>query len=186
MSIYQDWMDHVPVTDDMELENFLCNENCDCGCECCCGETDGSVLISYKKLNDLATEPTRGSEDAAGYDLYAAIDTKVVIPPHQKMKIGTGLAFELPKHTFAGIFARSGLANKQGLRPANCVGVCDSDYRGEYMVVIHNDSEYTQTIEPGMRIGQMVLLPYIPMKFKEVEELSETGRGEGGFGSTGK
>lgn len=186
MSIYQDWMEHVPVIDNMDPETWPCEEGkCECEC-CCCGETDGSVLVSYKKLNDLAVEPTRGSEYAAGYDLYAAIDTKVVIPPHQKAKIGTGLAFEIPEHTFAGIFARSGLANKQSLRPANCVGVCDSDYRGEYIVAVHNDSEYTQTIEPGMRIGQMVLLPYIPMRFQEVEELSETSRGEGGFGSTGK
>jgi len=153
--------------------------------KCSCKANKEPKTISYKKLNNLAIEPTRGSEEAAGYDLYAAIDTKISIPPHETVKIGTGLAFELPKQTFAGIFARSGLATKQGIRPANCVGVCDSDYRGEYIVAVHNDSNYEQTIEPGMRIAQMILLPYIPMIFQEVIELENTDRGEGGFGSTG-
>ena len=100
--------------------------------------------------------------------------------------MGTGLAFELPEGTFAGIFARSGLATKQGLRPANCVGVCDSDYRGEYIVALHNDSEITRVIEPGERIAQMILLPYIPMNFIKVDELNETTRGTGGFGGSGR
>lgn len=142
--------------------------------------------ISVKKLREDATLPTRGSEYAAGYDLYAAIDETVVIGPHETTKIGTGLAFALPDGVFAAIFARSGLATKQGLRPANCVGVCDSDYRGEYIVALHNDSEEIRIIEPQERIAQMVLMPYIPMMFKEVESLDETERGEGGFGSTGK
>ena len=141
--------------------------------------------IKFKKLNDLAHIPTRGSEYAAGYDLYAATDTPVTIPPHETVKIGTGLAFELPENTFAGIFPRSGLASKKGLRPANCVGVCDSDYRGEYMVALHNDLDLPQTIEPNERIAQMILLPYYPMIFEEVDELSDTVRGNGGFGSTG-
>lgn len=142
--------------------------------------------VKYKKLNELAHEPTRGSAAAAGYDLYAAIDEEIVIHPHQTEKIGTGLSFELPEYTFAAIFARSGLATKQGLRPANCVGICDSDYRGEYIVALHNDTEVDKFIYPGDRIAQMVLLPYLPMNLIEVDELNETERGEGGFGSTGK
>ena len=142
--------------------------------------------INYKKLNDLAHVPTRGSEYAAGYDLYAAIIYPVTIQPHQTAKIGTGLAFELPEGTFAGIFPRSGLSTKQGLRPANCVGVCDPDYRGEYIVALHNDSDLLQIINPGERIAQMILLPFYPMEFVEVDELSDTVRDKDGFGSTGK
>ena len=143
-------------------------------------------LIDVKKLKENATLPTRGSEYAAGYDLYAAIDETLVIGPHETQKVGTGLAFDLPNNTFAAIFARSGLATKEGLRPANCVGVCDSDYRGEYIVALHNDSEEIRYVEPGERIAQMVLMPYIPMEFVEVDKLTETNRGEGGFGSTGQ
>ena len=142
--------------------------------------------IKVKKLNDKATLPTRGSEYAAGYDLYAAIENNITVPAHSTEKIGTGLSFELPDETFAAIFARSGLATKQGLRPANCVGVCDSDYRGEYIVAIHNDTDEDKIIEPGERIAQMILIPYIPMTFIETDELSESGRGQDGFGSTGK
>lgn len=142
-------------------------------------------LIKYTKLNEYAQEPTRGSAAAAGYDLYAAIKDPVKIPAHSTAKIGTGLAFALPNNTFAAIFARSGLATKEGLRPANCVGVCDSDYRGEYIVALHNDTDSEKFINPGERIAQMVLMPYIPMTFEEVEFLDETERGEGGFGSTG-
>ena len=142
--------------------------------------------INVIKLNDLATLPTRGSEYAAGYDLYAAIEDEVIIYPHQTVKVGTGLAFELPDETFGAIFARSGLATKEGLRPANCVGVCDSDYRGEYIVAIHNDTDTARVITNGERIAQLVLLPFIPMKFTEVEYLNKTERGAGGFGSTGK
>lgn len=142
--------------------------------------------IKVKKLNDKATLPTRGSEYAAGYDLYAAIENNITVPAHSTEKIGTGLSFELPDETFAAIFARSGLATKQGLRPANCVGVCDSDYRGEYIVAIHNDTDEDKTIEPGERIAQMILMPYIPMTFVETDELSESERGQDGFGSTGK
>lgn len=142
--------------------------------------------IKVKKLNDKATLPTRGSEYAAGYDLYAAIENNITVPAHSTEKIGTGLSFELPDETFAAIFARSGLATKQGLRPANCVGVCDSDYRGEYIVAIHNDTDEDKIIEPRERIAQMILMPYIPMTFVETDELSESGRGQDGFGSTGK
>ena len=142
--------------------------------------------IKVKKLNDKATLPTRGSEYAAGYDLYAAIENNITVPAHSTEKIGTGLSFELPDETFAAIFARSGLATKQGLRPANCVGVCDSDYRGEYIVAIHNDTDEDIIIESGERIAQMILMPYIPMTFVETDELSESERGQDGFGSTGK
>ena len=142
--------------------------------------------LRYKKLNKLAKEPTRGSAAAAGYDLYAATNEKIIVPAHETVKVGTGLAFELPDGVFGAIFARSGLATKQGLRPANCVGVCDSDYRGEYIVAIHNDTDETQTIEPNERIAQMVLMPYISMTFEETNELTKTDRSSNGFGSTGQ
>lgn len=142
--------------------------------------------VKIKRLNEMAIIPTRGSKEAAGYDLYAAIPESIRINPHETVKVGTGLAFELPKGTFGAIFPRSGLATKQGLRPANCIGVCDSDYRGEYIVAVHNDSNEIQMIAPGERIAQLILMPYIPMIFKEVDELSDTKRGTGGFGSTGK
>lgn len=165
-----------------------CNEECNCGngaFHLAPNMETISTIIKYRVLNEDAIEPTRGSKDAAGYDLYAVGPETVEIPPHQTEKIKTGLAFELPRFTFAAIFARSGLATKQGLRPANCVGVCDSDYRGEYIVALHNDTDETKYVNPGDRIAQMVLMPYIPMIFAKVEELSETNRGEGGFGSTG-
>lgn len=109
-----------------------------------------------------------------------------MIQPHETIKIGTGLSFELPKNTFAAIYARSGIATKRGLRPANCTGVCDSDYRGEYIVAVHNDSDKVQIVEPKERIAQMILLPYVQMNFDIADELTETDRGTGGFGSTGK
>lgn len=145
-----------------------------------------SAKIKIKKLTDTAKTPTRGSEHAAGYDLYADVKEDVQIKPHETAKIGTGLAMEIPDGYFGAIFARSGLASKEGLRPANCVGVCDSDYRGEYIVAIHNDSEKTRTITAGERIAQLVVMPYLPVTFDEVAELTDTNRGEGGFGSTGK
>ena len=141
--------------------------------------------IKIKKLNENATIPTRGSEYAAGYDLYAATTNVVDIAPHSTVKIGTGIALELPECTFGAIFARSGLATKKGLRPSNCVGVCDADYRGEYIVAIHNDTDEMMSIEPNERIAQLVVMPFIPVEFEVVDELSDTVRGEGGFGSTG-
>lgn len=141
--------------------------------------------IKYKKLNDLAKVPTRGSDSAAGYDLYAATEGKFIIYPHSTEMVSTGLSLELPEGYFGAIFARSGLATKQGLRPANCVGVVDSDYRGEIKVALHNDTDFVQTFEEGDRVAQLVLLPYIEMTFLEAEELTETERGEDGFGSTG-
>ena len=144
-----------------------------------------TFMVNVKKLRDNAIIPTQGSKYAAGYDLYAAIDTPITIKSGETVKIGTGLAFELPEGFFAGIFARSGLATKQGLRPANCVGVVDQDYRGEVIVAIHNDSNKNTVIAPGDRIAQMILLPYQSMEFTEVSDLSETDRGDGGFGSSG-
>lgn len=144
------------------------------------------VRVDFKKLNNLAKTPTRGSEWAAGYDLYAAIDQAVDIAPHSTVKVGTGLSFALPHGTFAALVARSGIATKRGLRPANCVGICDSDYRGEYMVAVHNDSDEMQSVEPGERIAQMVVLPSFQIDFIEVKDLSDTERGAGGFGDSGK
>ena len=144
-----------------------------------------TFMVNVKKLRDNAIIPTQGSKYAAGYDLYAAIDTPITIKSGETVKIGTGLAFELPEGFFAGIFARSGLATKQGLRPANCVGVVDCDYRGEVIVAIHNDSNRDAVIAPGDRIAQLILLPYQSMEFIEVSDLSETDRGDGGFGSSG-
>lgn len=143
-----------------------------------------SFKIKYTKLNKNAILPRHGSEWAAGYDLYACIDKPVIIQPHSTEKIGTGLAFELPEGTFGAIFARSGLATKQGLRPSNCVGICDSDYRGEYIVALYNDSDIARIVSYGDRIAQLVLMPYYEMIFTE-EMLSDTDRGMGGFGSTG-
>ena len=141
--------------------------------------------INIKKLNDLAKIPTRGSKYAAGYDLYAATNYQIEIAPHSTVKIGTGIAMELPENTFGAIFARSGLATKKGLRPANCVGVVDADYRGEIIVALHNDTNEIMFIEPKERIAQLVLIPFIPIVANEVDNLSETVRGDGGFGSTG-
>lgn len=142
------------------------------------------MKIQVKKLTPTAELPTRGSEEAAGYDLHA--DETVAVMPHTCAKVSTGLSFALPKNTFAALFPRSGLATKQGLRLANCVGVCDSDYRGPYIVAIYNDSDKVQVINSGDRIAQMILLPYVPMEFEEVKELDETARGASGFGSTGR
>jgi len=141
--------------------------------------------IRIKRLTETAQLPKRGSEYAAGYDLYADLTEAVVIPPHQSVMIGTGLAAEIPEGYFGGVFARSGLATKQGLRPANCVGVCDSDYRGEYIIALHNDSDDARTVAPGDRIAQLVLMPYMAAEFEEADTLPDTERGAGGFGSTG-
>ena len=141
--------------------------------------------IKVKKLSENARIPTRGSDYAAGYDLYANTNQMTTIPAHETVMVGTGLVFELPNGTFGAIFARSGLAAKSGLRPANCVGVVDSDYRGEVKVALHNDTDIPRVIDAHERIAQMVLLPFIPMDFVEVNELSDTDRGNGGFGSTG-
>lgn len=143
--------------------------------------------VQVKKLDSRAVLPTRGSESAAGCDLYACLDGEsVTIPPHGAAKLGTGLALALPEGTFGAVFARSGLAAREGLRPANCVGVVDSDYRGELIVALRNDTDAPRTVTHGERIAQLVLLPYLPMAFDEVDALPDTERGAGGFGSTGK
>lgn len=143
-------------------------------------------IVRFKKLSELAKTPTRGSEYAAGYDLYAATDNNIWIEPHQTVKISTDITIELPDGTFGAIFARSGLATKKGLRPANAVGVIDSDYRGPCIVALHNDLDETQVIDPQERIAQLVVIPYVSIDFEETEDkLSETQRGAGGFGSTG-
>ena len=141
--------------------------------------------INFKKLSVLATVPTRGSASAAGYDLYAASTYNIEIPRGETVKIGTGIAVEIPEGYFGAVFARSGLATKKGLRPANAVGVIDSDYRGELIVALHNDSNMTQYVDAGERIAQLVILPYLNVDFTEVDKLNSTDRGEGGFGSTG-
>lgn len=141
--------------------------------------------IKIKKLYEDTIVPTKGSEYAAGYDLYAHIESDITIKPHETIKIGTGIAVEPPKGTFGAVFARSGLATKQGLRPANAVGVCDYDYRGEYIVALHNDSEEERTIANGDRIAQLVFIPYETGDLTIVDELDETERGAGAFGSTG-
>ena len=145
-----------------------------------------ATTIKFKKLTSTAQEPTRGSKYAAGYDLSADIGANVLIAPHTTVKIGTGIAVELPENTFGAIYARSGIASKEGLRPANCVGVADEDYRGEIIVALHNDSDVMRMVEPGERIAQFVVQPYVNVEFEEVETLSTTVRGEGGFGSTGQ
>lgn len=137
-----------------------------------------------KRLHGII--PEKGSDESAGYDLYACIDDSIEIAPQQTVLIGTGVSITPPKGYFGAIFARSGLATKKGLRPANCVGVADWDYTGEYMVALHNDSTETQIINPRDRIAQLVFLPYISVEFNMVEYLEQTERGEGGFGHTGR
>ena len=169
-------------------------------------------MIKFKKLKPNATVPTQGSEYAAGYDLYACIDEPITIQPHETVKIGTGIAITPPKvrclfdqpalteipnivyhhdietniNTFGAVVARSGLATKKGLRPANAVGVCDIDYTGEYIVALHNDTNIPQTVEPNERIAQLIFIPYVTDTWQEVDNLDETKRGDGGFGSSGK
>lgn len=142
--------------------------------------------IKVKKLNELANLPTKGSEFSAGSDLVACLDKVIEIEPHHTVLIPTGLAIELPIGTVGLIYARSGLATKNGLAPANKVGVIDCDYRGEVMVALHNHSELTQTIKHGERIAQLVVMPYFEIEYTIVDELSATVRNEGGFGSSGK
>lgn len=144
------------------------------------------VKVKFAKVKEGAITPSRGSEKAAGYDLYACIENIVGIKPHETVKIGTGLAITPPDGYFGAIFARSGLATKQGLRPANCVGVCDEDYTGEYIVAVHNDTDEVHFVGNGDRIAQIVFLPYLDAEFDEIDALNETERGAGGFGSTGK
>ena len=142
--------------------------------------------VNIKKLNENAVIPTYGTEYAAGADLYACMDEAVTINPGETAFIKTGLAMEVPVGYAGLIYARSGLACKKGLAPANKVGVIDSDYRGEIMVALHNHSNEAVVVESGERIAQLVITPYIVAAFNQVDELEDTVRGEGGFGSTGR
>ena len=147
------------------------------------------MQVNIKTLYKNVQIPVRQTEWSAGADLHAYIDTYegfVTIKQGESMKIKTGIAVELPKGMVGFIFARSGLASKKGLVPSNCVGVADEDYRGEIMVSLHNQSKVPQTVIHGERIAQYVIVPYIAFEFEEVEALTETERGKGGFGSTGK
>lgn len=141
--------------------------------------------MKIKKVKENATLPTKGSVSAAGFDLYACLDAEATIPPRQGIKVPTGVAAAIPFGFFGGIYARSGLATKQGLRPCNCTGVIDADYRGEIIVALFNDSNEERTIAPNDRIAQLVIQPYADVNLEEAETLDETDRGEGGFGSTG-
>ena len=142
--------------------------------------------IRVKKLNENAILPTYGSLEAAGADLYACLDEPVIVAPGETVWIPTGLAMEVPKGCAGLVYARSGLACKKGLAPANKVGVVDSDYRGPVTVVLHNHGAVAQTISHGERIAQMVITPVLTPAYEVADDLSDTGRGQGGFGSTGK
>ena len=142
--------------------------------------------IRVKKIHPNATIPTYGSAEAAGADLYACLEEAVVIQPGEVFWVPTGIALEVPKGCAGLIYARSGLGTKRGLAPANKVGVVDSDYRGEVKVVLLNHSGAVQTVAPGERIAQMIITPVLTPAYEEVEELTDTDRGAGGFGSTGK
>ncbi len=142
--------------------------------------------INIKKLNEKAIIPTYGTEFSAGADLYACMNSNVTIDAGKTEFIHTGIALEIPIGYAGLIYARSGLACKKGLAPANKVGVIDADYRGEIMVALHNHSNSSVTVENGERIAQLVITPFLQVAFNEISELSDTVRGEGGFGSTGK
>lgn len=142
--------------------------------------------IPVKKLRENAILPTYGSSEAAGADLYACLEGPVTIAPGQTAFIPTGLAMALPSSYVGLVCARSGIACKRGLAPANKVGVIDSDYRGEFLVALHNHGSEAQSVEPGERIAQLLIVPVLTPGFAQVQELSDTRRGDGGFGSTGK
>ena len=141
--------------------------------------------VPVKKLHPHAKLPTYGSECAAGADLYACVEADITIVPGDTALIPTGIAVEIPVGYVGLVYARSGLACKIGLAPANKVGVIDCDYRGQILVALHNHGNVDRTVEPGMRIAQMVITPYLTVQYQEAETLSDTCRGEGGFGSTG-
>lgn len=143
------------------------------------------MKLNFKKLDPRATAPTYGSEYAAGADLRAVLDAPITIKPNESTLIHTGIAVEIPDGFIGLVFARSGIAMKRDLAPANKVGVIDSDYRGEIKVALHNHGEFPQVVDPEERVAQLVIMPYIKCQYERVEELSNTSRGEGGFGSTG-
>ena len=142
--------------------------------------------IRIKKLHPNAVIPTYGSLEAAGADIYACLEAAVTIPAGKTVFIPTGLAMEVPKGCAGLIYARSSMGSKRGLAPANKVGVIDSDYRGQVMVALHNHSQEDQVINPGERVAQLIITPVFTPGFREVDDLSETDRGSGGFGSTGR
>ena len=142
--------------------------------------------IRVKKLHPKAVLPTYGSLEAAGADLYACLDEDVTIAPGETVFVPTGIALEVPKGCAGLVYARSSLGSKRGLAPANKVGVIDSDYRGQVMVALHNHGAVSQTVQPGERVAQLLITPVYTPGFREAEELTDTDRGSGGFGSTGK
>ena len=144
------------------------------------------MIVKVKKSDDRAILPTYGSPQAAGADLYALVDDELTIGAGETVLVGTGLSLEIPEGYVGLIYARSGLATKKGLAPANKVGVIDADYRGEVKVALFNQSGTAQTIAAGERVAQLVIAPYLTASFEEAEELSDTTRGVGGFGSTGR
>lgn len=144
------------------------------------------TTVRVKKLHPNAKLPTYGSSEAAGADLYACLDAPVTIAPGEIFWVPTGIALEVPKGCAGLVYARSSMGTKRGLAPANKVGVVDSDYRGEIRVVLLNHSKQPQTLEPGERVAQFVITPVLQPQYELVEELSDTDRGVGGFGSTGK
>ena len=143
------------------------------------------MKVRIKRLSEKAIVPTYGTEYSAGADLYALLDEAVEIKPHETVFVHTGISVEIPEGYCGLVFARSGMGAKRGLAPANKVGVIDSDYRGEIMVTLHNHSEKPAAIEPSERIAQLAIVPFLKAEFEEHDELSDTSRGAGGFGSTG-
>jgi dUTP pyrophosphatase len=141
--------------------------------------------IKIKKLTETATIPTCGTAESAGYDLYGDNNDVIQIAPHSTIKIPTGIAMAIPNGYFGAVYARSGLATKKGLRPSNCVGILDADYRGNVIVALHNDTDELMEVNPHERIAQLIIQKFEHIVFNEVEELDETERGVGGFGSTG-
>lgn len=144
------------------------------------------MKLKIKKLNEAAVLPSYGTEYSAGADLYALLDAPITVASGESVLVHTGIAMEIPVGYVGLIFARSGLATKRGLAPSNKVGVIDSDYRGEIMVSLHNHSSVSATVEPGERIAQLAIVPFLKADFELTDELSDTVRGDGGFGSTGK
>ena len=144
------------------------------------------MKVNIKKLDEKAKTPTYGTEFSAGADLYALADAPITIGSGETVLVHTGIAMEIPEGYVGLVFARSGLATKKNLAPANKVGVIDADYRGEIMVALHNHGAEPQTVECGERIAQIAIVPFLKAEFEECDELSDTQRGAGGFGSTGK
>lgn len=144
------------------------------------------MIVKIKKLDERAIIPTYGTDFSAGADLYSVSDCAITIPPHTTVLLSTGLSVEIPIGYCGLIFARSGISIKRGLAPANKVGVIDADYRGEVKVALHNHTDSDATVEPGERVAQLAIVPFLKVEFEVADELSDTVRGVGGFGSTGR